>query len=434
MAVTTGPRERDRTANPSRFVDRLARWETPATSYYLLLGASSVLVAIGLVMVLSSSSVESIAADRSAYAVFARQAVFTVIGVPLMWLASRLPVRAWKSMAWPLLGLAILGQLLVFTPLGVGVGGNTNWVEIAGVRAQPSEAAKLALAVWCAAVLTRKRPLLDRWGHVLVPVGPFAGLLVGLVLLGHDLGTGLVLMAVVGGALFVSGVPMRMFAVAGGAASAVAVLLVVSSQNRMNRVGTWLGGTCTDYEGACWQTTHGKWALATGGWWGLGLGASKEKWSWLPEADNDFIYAIIGEELGLPGTVVVVLLFAALGIGCLRVVRRHDDLFVKVATAGVLAWVLGQAMINIAVVLGMLPVIGVPLPLVSSGGSALISTMVALGMVLSFARAEPGASEALAARAGVVRASLPIVPLRQASRLRQRSRLRRATLSVRGRR
>ncbi|HZI96554.1 MAG TPA: FtsW/RodA/SpoVE family cell cycle protein, partial [Actinomycetales bacterium] len=177
---------------------------------------------------------------------------------------------------------------------------------------------------------------------------------------------------------------------------------------------TWLGGDCTDFHGACWQSTHGEWALASGGWWGLGLGASKEKWSWLPEAHNDFIYAIIGEELGLPGTVVVVLLFVAIGIGCSRVVRRHDDLFVKIATAGVMAWVLGQAMINIAVVLGLLPVIGLPLPLVSSGGSALISTMVALGMVLSFARAEPGAADALSARAGVVRASLPVVPLRPA--------------------
>ena len=395
-------------------VDHLTRFETPATSYYLLLGATTLLVTIGLVMVLSSSSVESIAADRSAYAVFARQAVFAVIGVPLMWLASRLPVAAWKALAWPVLGLAVTGQLLVFTPFGESVRGNTNWIEIASVRAQPSEAAKLALVVWCAAVLARKQPLLDRWAHVLVPVGPFAGLVVGLVLAGHDLGTGLVLMAIVVGALFVAGVPGRMFATAAVAAAGLAVLLVMSSQNRMNRISTWLGGTCEDFHGACWQTTHGKWALASGGWWGLGLGASKEKWSWLPEAHNDFIYAIIGEELGLPGTVVVVLLFVALGIGCARVVRRHDDVFVKIATAGVMAWVLGQAMINIAVVLGLLPVIGLPLPLVSSGGSALISTMVALGMVLSFARAEPGARDALSARAGVVRASLPVVPLRPA--------------------
>lgn len=407
---------------PATVNDRLARWETPVTSYYLLLGATSLLVAIGLVMVLSSSSVESYAESGSSFAIFSRQAAFAVVGLPLMWLASRVPVRAWKRWAWPLLGLAVTAQLLVLTPLGVGVKGNTNWIEIGGVRAQPSEAAKLALVIWLAAVLARKRNLLDRWAHVLVPVGPFAGLVLFLVLIGHDLGTGLVIMGLIGGALFVAGVPSRMFAVAGAAAGAVALLLVLSSPNRMSRVQSWLSGECLDYHGICWQTTHGKWALASGGWWGVGLGASREKWQWLPEAHNDFIYAIIGEELGLPGTVVVVLLFVAVGVACARIVRRSDDLFVKIATGGVLAWVVGQAMINIAVVIGLLPVIGVPLPLVSSGGSALISTLLALGMVLSFARAEPGARDALDARASVVRRSLAVVPLRvPASRAARRA-------------
>lgn len=415
MAVLTAPprtpEQRGRSWSTA-LVDRLTRWETPVTSYYLLLGSTLLLVGIGLVMVLSSSSVESYAASGSSFAVFSRQAVFAAVGVLLMWGASRVPVRAWKRWAWPLLGLALLGQLLVLTPLGVGVKGNTNWIEVAGVRAQPSEAAKLALAVWLGAVLARKRHLLSSWAHVLVPVGPFAGLVVGLVLMGNDLGTALVLLAIVGGALFVAGVPARMFAVALGAAGAAAAALVVTSPNRMQRIDSWLSAECTDYWGACWQTTHGKWALASGGWWGVGLGASREKWSWLPEAHNDFIFAIIGEELGLPGTTVVILLFAAMGIAFARVVRRTDDLFVKITTAGVLAWVVGQAVINIGVVLGLLPVIGVPLPLVSAGGSALVSTLVALGMVLSFARAEPGAREALQARPGVVRRSLAVVPLR----------------------
>jgi cell division protein FtsW len=412
VATLTTPGPSRRAGWSAYVVERLTRWETPVTSYYLLLGSTVLLVAIGLVMVLSSSSVESYAESGSSFAVFGRQALFAGLGLPLMWFASRLRLSTWKRLAWPLLGLAVAGQLLVFSPLGVGVKGNTNWIEVAGVRAQPSEAAKLALAVWCAAVLARKRHLLDRWAHVLVPVGPFAALVIGLVLKGHDLGTALVLMAVVGGALFVAGVPARMFAVAGAVAAGAAAALVTSSSNRMQRIESWLSAECTDYYGACWQTTHGKWALASGGWWGLGLGASREKWSWLPEAHNDFIYAIIGEELGLPGTVAVVLLFAALGVACARVVRRTDDLFVKIATAGVMAWVVGQAMVNIGVVLGLLPVIGVPLPLVSSGGSALISTLVALGMVLSFARAEPGAKDALEARPSVVRRSLAIVPLR----------------------
>ncbi|GAB2683347.1 putative lipid II flippase FtsW [Thalassiella azotivora] len=408
MSALAGDRRHEGTAR-GRAVERLVGWETPATSYYLLLGATSLLVAFGLVMVLSSSSVESIAAGGSPYAVFARQAFFAALGVPLMWVASRLPVTAWKRLAWPLVVAAVLGQLLVFTPLGVGVKGNTNWIEIAGVRAQPSEAAKVALVVWCAAVLATKRSLLHRWQHVVVPVGPVAGLVLALVLAGHDLGTGLVLMLIVVGALFVAGVPWRVFAVAGAAAAAVAAFLVVTSPNRVARLTTWASGSC-DYYGDCWQTTHGKWALASGGWWGVGLGASAEKWSYLPEAHNDYIYAIIGEELGLPGTLAVLLLFTAVGVACVRVVSRHDDLFVKIATGAVAAWVLGQAMINVAVVLGLLPVIGVPLPLVSSGGSALICTMVALGMVLSFARSEPGARDVLAARADVVRRSLTVVP------------------------
>lgn len=412
MTTVTTPRP----SWSASLTDRLTRWETPVTSYYLLLGAVCVLTAIGLVMVLSSSSVESYAASGSSFAVFIRQAQFALVGLPLMWLASRVPVRAWKRFAWPLLGLALMAQLLVFTPLGVGVKGNTNWIEIAGMRAQPSEAAKLALAIWCAAVLARKRNLLHRWPHVVIPVGPFAGLSLGLVLLGHDLGTALVVMAVVGAAMFVAGVPTRMFLLAGSAAVALATVLVLTSKNRMTRVTSWLSGECLDYHGVCWQSTHGKWAMASGGWWGVGLGASREKWEWLPEAHNDFIYAIIGEELGLPGTIVIVLLFALIGVACARIVRRTDDLFVKIATGAVLVWVVGQALINIGVVIGLLPVIGVPLPLVSSGGSALIATLAALGMVLSFARAEPGARDALQARGSVVRRSLAVVPLRVPTR------------------
>lgn len=421
MASVTGPAPARRGTLSAALVDRLTRWETPVTSYYLLLGSTLLLVGIGLVMVLSSSSVEAYAQSGSSFSVFSRQALFAGIGLPLMWAASRVPVATWKRLAWPVLGLAVLAQLLVFTPLGVGVKGNTNWIEVAGVRAQPSEAAKLALAIWCAAVLTRKRHLLSSWAHVLVPVGPFAGLVIGLVLVGRDLGTALVLMAVVAGALFVAGVPGRMFALAGGLAAGAAALLVATSANRMSRVEAWLSAECTDYWGTCWQTIHGKWALASGGWWGVGLGASREKWAWLPEAHNDFIFAIIGEELGLAGTVVVVLLFAVLGVACARVVRRSDDVFVKVATAGVLAWVVGQAMVNIAVVLALLPVIGIPLPLVSAGGSALVSTLVALGMVLSFARSEPGARDALEARSSVVRRSLAVVPLRVPAQRRRRA-------------
>lgn len=387
------------------------RLDTPLTSYYLVFGATIALVVIGLVMVLSSSTPESLADTGSSYSVFARQALFAAIGLPLLVVASRLSPRTWQWLAWPLLIGAVVAQLLVFTPLGVDVNGNRNWIEIAGMRMQPSEAGKLALIVWGAAVLTRKRPLITEPMHALVPVVPGAALLLALVLLGHDLGTSLVLMALVATVLFVAGAPLRVFVVAAALAGVTASLLVLGSANRMTRFEAWLGGGCSgdDYYGPCWQAIHGKWALASGGVWGVGLGASREKWGLLPEAHNDFIFAVIGEELGLTGTLTVLALFAALGLGLFRIVLRSDDLFVKIVTGGVLTWILGQAVVNIGAVLGLLPVIGVPLPLVSSGGSALVMAMTALGMVIGFARREPGASEALATRASLVR-SVAVFP------------------------
>ena len=400
-----------RVSAPRRLTDavahRLQLWDTPATSYYLVLGVTVCLVGFGLVMVLSSSSVSSIASGGSPFKVFLRQLVFAVVGLPLMWACSRVTVERWKSLAMPLVvGAVVLQALVVFTPLGTGQGGNRNWIKLGPLSAQPSEVVKLALVVCVAAILARKAHRMHRPLEVLVPVGLVVGVGLGLVLLGHDLGTGLVIMTLVAGMLFVAGVPLRWFGFAAVGAGAVVVALVAISPNRINRISTWLSGECSDIYGTCWQSTHGTWALASGGWLGLGLGASREKWDWLPEAHNDYIFSIIGEELGLPGTLTFLVLLAMLTIAGLRIIQRNDDLFVKVASAGVLAWVIGQALINVGVVLGLLPVIGVPLPLVSSGGSALIMTLAALGLLLSFARAEPGAAQMLQTRVGLVRSSL----------------------------
>jgi cell division protein FtsW len=302
-------------------------------------------------------------------------------------------------------------QGLVFSPLGVTVYGNRNWIALAGQRLQPSEAAKIALIVWAATVLCRKRASLTTWSHVMVPVVlPVGVVVVGLVLAGRDLGTGLVLLLVLAALLFSAGAPARIFLGAAAVMTALALVLAVTSANRMARIDAWLKGSCSDQLGTCFQSIHGKYALADGGWWGVGLGASREKWSWLPEAHNDFIFAIIGEELGLVGALVVLALFAVLAWACYRLVVRSDDAFVRIATAGVMAWVIGQALINIGAVIGMLPVIGVPLPLVSSGGTALLTTMFALGMLLSFARQEPGCRAALADRPSLLRRSLVVLP------------------------
>jgi cell division protein FtsW len=342
--------------------------------------------------------------------VFFNQAKFALAGLFLLVLLSRLPVRVIKRSAWFVLGAAMVFQLAVFVPgIGFSVNGNRNWVRLPGFTAQPSEALKLALAVWLGVVLARKLPLLGSWKHAIVPVVPVAGVAVLLVLAGQDLGTALVLLLVVSGAMFVAGVPLRMFGVAASAAAVGVAFLTLGHSSRMNRIGSFLNSGECDQTTACYQTMHGRWGLASGGWGGLGLGQSREKWSYLPEAHNDFIFSILGEELGLVGTLLVLALFGLLAFAMIRVIRRHPDPFVQIATAGILAWIVGQALINIAVVIGLAPVIGLPLPLVSAGGSALIMTMAALGIVIAFARSEPGAQQALRARAGVVRRSLAVV-------------------------
>jgi cell division protein FtsW len=391
------------------------RFESPVTTYYLLLSATAMLVVIGLVMVLSASSVTSYKDTNSSYTVFLSQLQSAVLGVFCAFVATRVRLITWKRISVPLLALAIFLQALVFVPgLGVSVNGNRNWIQIAGQQVQPSEFAKVALVLFGATVLTKKRRKLGEFMHAAVPlVFPAGALLLLLVLGGKDLGTGLVLLAILGGLLFAAGVPARMFLVAGAAFAALAAVMVVTSANRMGRINDWIGGGCVDPHGSCWQTTHGQYALADGGWWGVGLGASREKWQWLPAAHNDFIFAIIGEELGLPGTLVIIGLFGLLAFACYRLVLRSGDFFVRVATAGIMVWILAQAMINIGAVIGLLPVIGVPLPLVSSGGSALVTTLFGLGILLSFARNEPGCREALAARPGVVRRSLAVMPMRR---------------------
>jgi cell division protein FtsW len=396
----------------------LARLQSPLAAYYLVLGATVALSLLGLVMVLSSSSVAAFHDTGDPYGIFTKQVMFAALALPAAWLASRLPLPAWRGISW-LAMVASVALLALVAVSGHRVQGNQNWLTLGGVTIQPSEGAKFALVIWSATVLSSKTELLGRVSHVIVPVVPAALLLVALVMKGNDLGTTLVLIALTGAVLWVAGAPARVFLLGLLVGVPGVAAFVLASPNRLARIGAWSGnigafggGRTCDPLDACWQSTHGLWALATGGWWGVGLGASRQKWEWLPEAHNDFIFAIIGEELGLAGTLVVLALFAALGIGLLRLVLASDDPFVKIATGGVLAWVLGQAIVNIGAVLGLLPVVGLPLPLLSSGGSALITTLIALGMVLGFARRVPGAPEALAAREGIVRRSFAVLPQR----------------------
>ncbi len=393
----------------------LAHWlESPLATYYVLVGSTIALVAFGLVMVLSASSIDAYESKGSIFAVFGNQALFAIIGTVTALVATRIPVRGYRLLAVPALLAAIGLQALVFTGMGVTVNGNRNWLALGPVSIQPSELAKIALILVGAVILAKKRTLLGRYRHVVVPfLVPIAVLVIGLVLRGHDLGTSLILLAIVAAVLFAAGVPTRAFVGAALAAGAVVAAFVFTSEDRMGRITTWLSASCSNPDSAeCGQTVHGLFALADGGWWGVGLGASREKQGWLPSAHNDFIFAVIGEELGLPGTLSVLILFAMLAWACYRLVLGASDQFVRIATVGVMAWVMVQAIVNIGTVIGLLPVIGVPLPLVSAGGSALVTTMAALGMLISFARAEPAAAEALRARPGVVRRSLAVLPRR----------------------
>ncbi len=385
---------------------------SPVAPYYLILVSSAALVAIGLVMVLSASSVRSYAETGSSYGVFGEQVVFAGAGLLLGWLASRVKLRWWKRLALPGLLLGIALQALVFSPLGSDFQGNRNWILIGGRSVQPSEFAKLALVVFGASVLAYKRAVMGRLAHALIPfILPGAAVLVGLVVAGRDLGTAMILVAIAGGMLFVAGLQVRWFVVVGAVVGVGVASLAAGSANRMQRIETWLGNTCTNpqVEG-CFQKVHAEYALADGGWWGVGLGASREKWSLLPEPHNDFILAIIGEELGLPGTLTVLGLFLVLGYACFRVVAASTDPFVRLATAGVMIWILVQACLNIGSVIGMLPIIGVPLPLVSSGGSALVAALMGVGLLLAMARTLPGCASALAGTPSVLKRTLAALP------------------------
>jgi cell division protein FtsW len=370
-------------------VRRLFRAEAP--EYFMLLGTTVFLVVFGLVMVLSSSSIESYVSDKSFFATASRQGLYAIIGIPVMLIASRAPISFWKKWARFAVFGGIALQLLVFTPLGYGYGGNRNWIHIGSFTAQPSELVKLAFIVWLASVLTTKREILGDWRRILWTIGPIAGLALGLVLFGADLGTAVILVTIVLGSLFFAGVRLRVIGASIAMISVIALVFVQLSSSRTGRIGAWLSG-CTNPDLSqtdCYQTTHGWQALAHGGVFGVGLGNSTGKWSWVPEADNDFIFSIIGEELGMIGAIIVLGLFVLLAICFIRIIRMSRDPFAKVATSAAMVWIIGQAFVNIAVVLGLLPVLGVPLPLVSAGGSALITTLAAIGVVLSFARHRP---------------------------------------------
>ncbi|WP_156759283.1 putative lipid II flippase FtsW [Microbacterium karelineae] len=370
----------------------LGRSMRPVPVEFLLIGSSAILLtAFGAVMVFSATTVESIAANGSPYNDGVSHLVFAAVGLPLMFVMSRFSVPWLRRLAWPALVLGIGLQLLVFTPLGFEFGGNRNWLDLEVATVQPSEFLKLALVLWISFILHRKRDRLTSFWQFAIPVLPGAGFAVATVLGGQDLGTATIIAMLALGAMFFAGVRLRFLApiVLVGAAGVAALAII--SPNRMTRILSVFDPDC-DPLGECYQPYHGLWGLAGGGILGRGLGNSREKYNWLPAAADDYIFAIVGEELGLLGCLVVLALFAVLAVGIFRIVRRTDDLFVRAAAGGIGVWIIGQALVNIGVVLRVLPALGVPLPFLSAGGSSLLAVLLACGVLLALARTLPDGS------------------------------------------
>lgn len=373
---------------------RSGPWNRPALMLLVLVG---LLLLVGLVMTLSASFVAD-AESGDAFTTFVSQARFAMIGLIGYGFAARYDHSLWRPLSWLLIAVALAMLVMVVIP-GVGYTrfGATRWIALGPFIIQPSELAKLATLLWLAEVVMRKREhRAGRQGigvhqvtlpvkHLLVPALPLLGTLALLVMLQPDLGTTLLLALIVFLVLWFEDIPVRL--VAGLLATAtVAVVLAISlADYRIARITGWLDPEADPLDSG-YQLLQSLYALGNGGWFGTGLGASRGKWEYIPNPETDFIFAIIGEELGLVGALAVVALFTGLLVLGLRIAAAAPDRYGRTVAAGVTAWLVGQAFLNIGTVTGLLPITGVTLPLVSVGGSSLVSTLVALGILTSIAR------------------------------------------------
>ena len=365
--------------------------EISAKLYYALLIATFGLLFIGMVMILSASTTVSYKQFNNQYIIFLRQLMFASIGIVIMMAISRLPkifFFRWSKVA---LWISIVLLVLVLIPsIGISVAGQRNWISLWGpFRLQPSEIAKLTLIVWGSVVLSKQiRSKITTWQNLLVPVFPVGAIIAVLVIFEGDLGTALILGPILLSLFYAVGAPVTLFTWSAMAGLLGIFILSIQESYRIQRFLSWINPSAENQD-AGWQVTHGKYALASGGWTGIGLGASKEKWGWLPAAHTDFIFAVVGEELGLVGTLIVLALIGTIAYVALTLARKTNDLFTKLIATSVMAWIVVQSIINVGAVLGLLPVTGVPLPLVSYGGSSLVFTMSAIGVLMAVLRAEP---------------------------------------------
>jgi cell division protein FtsW len=380
-------------ADGQRFLDR------PYASVQLLLLATGGMLGFGVLMAVSTTIAAAHADGATGGPIWGqsiKEFEFIALGVLVFWFAVRLPPRAFRFLAYPVVALALIALVAVLVP-GVGVNkfGARRWIDVGPLQLQPSELAKVAILLWGADLLARKQQLgtLRRARHLFVPLLPGFVLTTGLVMLEPDLGTTCCFVLILLGLLWMVGMPLRYFAVVLGLAGAAITGLAVAAPYRLQRLTTFTD-PFKDAKGSGYHTVEGLYALASGGWFGVGLGQGTSKYGWVPNANSDYVFAIIGEELGLFGCLTVLALFGLFAYTGLRIARRGADPFARLVAGAATIWLCGQAVINIGYVCGLLPVTGIPLPLISAGGTSLLITFFVLGMLVSCARHETPAIKA----------------------------------------
>jgi cell division protein FtsW len=370
----------------------------PELPYFLIIWSTVFLCALGLTMVLSASTVKSLQESGNTYSIFIRQFFFLILGAMATYWAYRVQGGIWQRIAKISLSISIVILLLPFIPnLGKNINGNRNWIEILGFTLQPSEFAKFGLILWCALQL-RNIDVSIKGKNPFIAILPGLVIIEGLILMERDLGTALLILLIFAGILFTTGAPIKHFIIVAALGVIVGGAFIISSSYRVSRFGALFNPFDERYyKFSGWQPAHSIMGLASGGLWGSGLGGSKQKWANLAEAHTDFIFSVIGEELGLLGTLLVLALYAALIYAMLRVALKTKDSFSRYATAGVACWFIVQVGVNIGSVTSIIPVIGVTLPLISYGGSSLLANLLAIGYVLGVARRTPEISDGIKA-------------------------------------
>lgn len=378
--------------------NKMGAWlDRPMTSFHLIISVAALLVTLGLIMVLSASGVHSYDEDGTPWAIFGRQVIWTVLGLFACWIALRMPVRFLRRTAFSGFAFTIVLLVLVLIPgIGHESNGTRGWFVVAGLSMQPSELTKIAFAIWGAHLLATRRMEHASLRELLIPLLPAAVIALSLIVAQPDLGQtvslGIILLAL----LWYAGLPLKVFVSSLLLAVGAAAVLAVSEGYRSDRVRSWLDPSA-DAQGSGYQARQAKFALANGGVFGDGLGQGTAKWNYLPNAHNDFIFAIIGEELGFIGAFGLLVLFGLFAYTGMRIARRSADPFLRMLTATATMWVIGQVFINVGYVIGLLPVTGIQLPLISAGGTSTATTLFMIGLVANAARNEPEAVAALRA-------------------------------------